>query len=114
MHIQQEQYQTEIRESMRGGNGSVVFEHISKDCLPDHMRLMAKITLHQGCSIGYHVHENETEIFYVLSGCGLANDDGVTFTLSAGETLITSSGHGHSIENRSAEPLVILASIILD
>ena len=114
MYIQENQYIVETRRSMRGGNGQVVLEHISKTCLPGNQRLMAKITLDQGCSIGYHVHTGETEIFYVLEGCGLANDNGTLRTLSKGETLITPNGHGHSIQNYNAQPLVLLANIILD
>lgn len=114
MYIQEKQYITEKRISMRDGNGEVILEHISKAGLPKNQRLMAKIILNQGCSIGYHVHENETEIFYVISGCGLANDNGTLVRLAAGDTLITSNGHGHSIQNYAEQPLVLLANIILD
>ena len=50
----------EKREGMRGGNGTVVIEHILDDAQMNGMcRMYAKITLAKGCSIGYHEHMGE-------------------------------------------------------
>ena len=37
--------------------------------------LFSVLTLIPGASIGYHVHENETELFYFIDGCGRVQDD---------------------------------------
>ena len=70
------------------------------------------ITLDKGCSIGYHVHEGETETFYVIEGKALYNDNGTEVEASAGDVLHVRSGEGHAVANRGDEPLVLLAAII--
>ena len=57
----------EIREHMRDGDGSVeILNLLDKGEYKGRARLIAKITLHKGCSIGKHIHENEEEIFYFI------------------------------------------------
>lgn len=114
MHISENSYIREIRTAMRGGDGEVILDHFTKEKLPPNARLMARITLNKGCSIGYHVHENETENFYFASGNGIVNDNGTQIEVKAGDTLITKSGEGHSVRNDSDSPLVIIATIILN
>lgn len=101
------------RENMRGGNGTVKLEGLVAQ-LPFNARLFSKITLVPGASIGYHVHENETELFYFAQGRGLANDDGNVVEVEAGDAMATANGHGHGVENNSSEDMVIIAAIIKD
>ena len=57
----------ELREHMRDGDGTVEILNLATPAeLNDKGRLFARITLHTGCSIGYHVHEKDTELFYIL------------------------------------------------
>ena len=101
------------RPNMRGGNGTVELRALVPE-LPAKVRLFSRIELAPGCSIGYHVHENETELFYFASGSGRASDDGVWFDVSAGDAMSTPSGHGHAVENTGTEPLILLAAVVLD
>lgn len=103
----------ELRENMRGGEGTVKLTALSGE-LPQHMRLFSTITLEPGSSIGEHVHENETELFYFLSGSGKVLDDGAPFAIAPGDTMITPSGHSHSVINDGTETLVLVAAIIKD
>ncbi len=105
--------QLDIREHMRGGNGSV---ELTKLCgeLPEHMRLFSRIRLVKGASIGYHVHENESELFAFVSGAGRVTDDGVTYDVKAGDSMLTPSGHGHAVENTGDDDLVLIAAIVKD
>ncbi len=114
MYITDSEYITEVRKNMRGGNGEVIIQHITKDTLPPNARLMARIILNKDCSIGYHVHENEAETFYFVSGCGTVDDNGTIKEVKAGDSLITTSGCGHSVSNTSDEPLVLFAVITLN
>ena len=104
---------TSIRERMRDGNGCAKLTALMEE-LPKNARLFSTITLDVGSSIGYHIHENETELFYLISGCGLFRDDEETVELKAGDSMATGSGHGHSVECLGDEPLVMLACIVLD
>lgn len=103
----------ELRHEMRGGKGNVELLHIFKqDEMTGKARLFARITLNPGCSIGMHKHENEEEIFYVLSGKGTLNDNGNITELSPGDASLTGNGSSHSIENNGSEPLVFIAAIL--
>ena len=102
-----------VRENMRGGNEYVQFTHLSAE-LPEKARIFDILTLIPGASIGYHVHENETEMFYFIEGCGRAQDDDQFLDIAAGDCLATFSGHGHGVENTGNSDLVILAAIIKD
>jgi len=104
----------EIREKMRGGNGNVKFQNIfNPDEIKGKCRLFSQITLEPGCSIGSHVHDQEEEIYYILSGTGTVNDNGVVKNVGPGDAIKTGDGESHSISNNGDVPLVFLAAIIL-
>ena len=113
MITRKEQQSHSVREFMRGGKKHVEIAELST-CLPGKMRLFSLLTLIPGASIGYHVHENETEMFYFLEGNGRVQDDEKWCDVSAGDSLATFSGHGHSVENTGDTDLVILAAIVRD
>lgn len=75
-------------------------------------RIFAHTTVHQGSGIGYHVHENESETYYILSGVGKFNDNGVFRTVTAGNVTFTGAGQGHAIENTGDVPLEMIALIL--
>ena len=102
-----------VREFMRGGKKFVQHTVLSAQ-LPERMRLFNILTLVPGASIGYHVHENETELFYFIEGNGRVQDDDKFYDISAGDSMATFSGHGHGVENTGDTDLVILAAIVKD
>ena len=103
----------EHRSQMRGGDGVVSLKALCSE-LPANVRLFSEIRLVPGASIGEHVHENETELFYFIQGEGTVTDDGVTLTVQAGDCMVTTNGHSHSVKNTGTEDLVIVAVIVLD
>lgn len=104
----------EIREKMREGKGSVEITHIFKqDEMKGKSRLCAKITINPGCSIGVHEHVNEEEIFYILKGKALVDDNGEMQELHEGDAIITGGGGSHSVENIGNGVLELMAVIIL-
>ena len=103
----------ELRPKMRDGSGTVEL-YPQLPSLPKSTRLFSVIRLVPGASIGYHVHQNETEFFYILSGSGMASDNGRLVRLSEGDTMATPSGCGHAIENDGDVDLTLLAVIVLD
>lgn len=105
---------TEIREQMRGGQGSVEITHVFQPGeLQGGCRLLATITLEPGSSIGKHVHANEEEIFYILRGVASVDNNGEPAQLGPGDALLTGGGQYHAVENTGSETLVILAIILL-
>ena len=99
--------QVEVRKEMRGGKGEVELRHIfSKDELTGKCRLLAKITLAPGCSIGLHEHAGEEEIYYIINGRARVHDNGTTADLSVGDQF--SLVEKPSIENIGDELLGLL------
>lgn len=75
-------------------------------------RVFAHTTVAPHSGIGFHVHEGETEIYYICSGKGDFNDNGTIVPVEAGDVTFTPSGTGHGINNPNDEPLDIIALII--
>lgn len=109
-----EDFRTEQKEHMRDGDGTVILTHFitGPEELNGKGRLFSKITLNPGCSIGYHVHEKDAELFYILRGTAEYNDAGVIRTVKAGDVTICPTGTGHGIANRSAEVVELVAVIV--
>ena len=103
----------EYREHMRGGNGTVeLTSFATPEELNNKGRLFANVTLKPGCGIGYHVHETDSELFYLMKGQVLYNDNGVECTLSAGDVMICPAGTGHAVSNIGEETAEICAVIV--
>ncbi|MCL2707873.1 MAG: cupin domain-containing protein [Defluviitaleaceae bacterium] len=103
-----------VNEKMRGGEGSVIIEHLlDKDGLCQKGRLYARVVLKPGCSIGYHTHEGETETYYIMKGTASYNDNGAETTLTVGDVAYTPDGCGHGVKNGGTVDLEMIALIIL-
>ncbi len=103
----------EVRERMRDGAGSIEILHVfKKEELGGRARLFARLILKPGCSIGWHVHEGEEEIFYIISGAARVDDNGVKKDVGPGDAVLTGGGAGHSIENTGRETVELLAVIL--
>lgn len=102
-------------EHARGGNGTVTFtDFIVPEDIPGHGRLVSKLEIPPGSSIGEHQHEGEFEAFYILEGEALIHDNGEDVTLHPGDLHICKNGNTHGIENRSEKGLALLAMILND
>ena len=47
-------------------------------------RVFAHTTVYHGSAIGYHVHTNESETYYILKGTARFNDNGTEHILCPG------------------------------
>lgn len=113
MIFRKDENKLELKTNMRGGEGTVKLAALCGE-LPANARLFSEIRVEPGCSIGYHVHENETELFYFLSGEAEIQDDDDIYTAYPGDVVSTASGHGHSVTNKGKTDVVMLACIVLD
>ena len=104
----------EYREHMRDGDGTVKLTSFisGPEELYDKGRLFSKITLEPGCSIGFHIHETDSELFYFVRGTGEYSDNGEIRTVYPGDVAICPAGTGHSIANRGDETLDLVAVIV--
>jgi mannose-6-phosphate isomerase-like protein (cupin superfamily) len=104
----------EVRERMRDGTGAVEIVHVFRSReLKGKTRLFARLRLAAGSSIGFHQHEGEEEIFYILSGRGMVSEGGPATPVEPGDSVLTGAGAGHSIANAGPDPLELLAVILV-
>jgi quercetin dioxygenase-like cupin family protein len=110
------EFRIEYKEHMRDGDGTVQLTHFitSPEELNGKGRLFAKITLNPGCSIGYHVHEGDAELFYILKGTAEYNDAGEIRQVTAGDVTICPAGTGHGIANKTDEVVELVAVIVYE
>ncbi|MCL1830645.1 MAG: cupin domain-containing protein [Oscillospiraceae bacterium] len=108
-------YEKVVNEKMRGGEGTVTIEHfLNQEEMYNKGRLFARITVAPNSSIGYHVHEGEMETFHIISGTAKISDNGVDIIANVGDTVLTKSMTGHSVECVGEEPLVMVALIVFE
>lgn len=104
----------EYREHMRDGDGTVMLTSFigGPEELNGKGRLFSKITLEPGCSIGFHVHEKDAELFYIMKGTAEYSDNGESVTVTAGDVTVCPTGTGHAIANKGDETVELVAVIV--
>ena len=99
---------------MFGGSGVAIMQQILNG--PDEMygkgRVFNHVTLNPGCEIGWHVHHGDGECYFILKGHGEYSDNGRTVTLGPGDMSFVGDGEGHSMVNKTDEPLEAIALIL--
>lgn len=104
---------SEVRENMRGGPGAVTIRHIfNADEIRAKTRLCARLTIPPGAGIGPHRHDHEDELFVVIGGEGVVDEDGRSVRVAAGDAVLTGRGGSHAVRNDGNAPLEMLAVIM--
>ena len=80
----------------------------------DKLGMFALASLKPGEEVGFHIHEGESETYYIISGKGIYNDNGTEVEICPKAVTFTPSGTGHGIKNTGDEMLEFLALIIKD
>ncbi len=113
MIIRNGTYRVEKRENARGGSGTVELHHLAEpEMIFNKGRMLVRTVIRPGGSMGYHVHRDEMEFFYILKGTAKVDDNGEECILYPGDTMCTGDGQGHSIEAYGDEDLEYLAIVI--
>lgn len=104
------------RPALFGGEGEVTMRHLLNGAeeMLGKGRLFARTTVRPGCSIGYHVHKGDAEVYYILRGAGLYNDNGAETTVGPGDVTYTAPGQGHSLACLGDEPLELIALVLYE
>ena len=75
-------------------------------------RLFAVFNLEPGDSIGYHQHQGEFELYYILKGQAKVRDNEKEYLLEEGDMMQCKDGDSHSIEAVGEESLEFMALIL--
>lgn len=70
-----------------------------------------RASLEPGASIGYHKHETNCEIIFMLKGTGVVLFEDDKEVLHAGECHYCPKGHSHSLRNESEETIEFYAIV---
>ena len=107
----------ELIEEIETNNGRKVFSQFllnQFDGVNKKLKQFSVVEVNPNEEIEYHVHEGDSDFYYIISGKGLYNDNGVITEVSAGTVTFTPSGEGHALKNISEEQLVFIALVIDD
>lgn len=105
-----EQMELDPRENVRGGVGTVTFQHVlSKEEMLGHGRMFAYMIVPVDATVGLHQHDNEQEFYLILSGKGRYQHDDEFFDVGPGDLVSVDDHHSHGIVNTGDEPVVALA-----
>ena len=117
MIITTENAQKTVNEKFRGGEGvlhGIQFINPGSRPNPTRVAIAAVSTLPKGSSIGFHAHETNEEIFFILDGQGVWTEgDGSEHVVAKGDFAMCQQGGKHGIGNREDAPLVF-AHVVID
>ena len=89
------------------------FIHLAeKEDLSAHVPFFAITKIYPGKKIGYHQHQGEKEVFYILEGSGEINDNGTIVNVTAGDVVTTPVDGWHSFKNTGSGNFSFTALII--
>jgi len=92
--------------NFKGGEGDFIAKIYS-----DEINKIIHGRLEPGSTIGYHKHETNSEIIYILEGKGKCLYDDGEETLKAGDCHYCPKGHSHGLINDSEADLVFFAVV---
>ena len=102
-----------IIEKRFGGEGHLISDSIlTQEQMSGGCRMYSEITLKAGCSLGVHTHNGESETYFILSGTGLYNDNGIEYEVSSGDVLFCDSTESHALKNIGEAELRFVALIL--
>ncbi|HIW79893.1 MAG TPA: cupin domain-containing protein [Candidatus Bilophila faecipullorum] len=97
----------------KGGKGSIQAALLlNEDEFEGKGRVFNHCVLKPGCSVGLHRHVNDFEVYYILKGKGVYNDNGTLVPVVAGDVTICKNGEEHMLENNSDDDLEFIALIL--
>ncbi|GMO39413.1 MAG: cupin domain-containing protein [Termitinemataceae bacterium] len=112
MIVRRNQMNVDEKVDLRGGTGTLYFTRLAPPETFRHAKTIAEVRMPPDCSIGFHKHEDETEFYIILSGSGVANDNGKEFPIKAGDVMITGNGSSHGLKNTGKKDLVYQAIVL--
>ena len=108
----QEQRHSQVLE-LKGGRGALSMSHFLEESEAYGTgRQFSVTTIPPGCSIGYHTHTGDFEIYYILGGEATVNDNGAQDVLLPGDSIICREGESHGVENNGDCDLTFISVII--
>ena len=102
-----------VVENARGGIGSIVMhKKITMEDKVEGLSLFAKVVVNPHSTIGYHLHTDDAEAYYVVKGEGIfLNHYEERVPVKAGDLCLIKKGQSHGMENLSDNELEMIAVV---
>ena len=98
---------------MFGGPGKALHTVLmTKDDIQGKGRVFNQVRLVPGAAIGKHTHTGDFEVYYILSGKGMYDDNGTEVEVGPGDVMLCRDGESHSLLNTGTENLELLAVVL--
>ena len=94
-------------EGIHQGQGKAQYAFLFQGKMDANVGIL-ECVLMPGAFVGYHRHEGNEEIYYVLSGEGEYLHDGERSTMGPGDASLVKSGKCHGIRNTGEQDLRLL------
>ena len=107
MAIKESRGDWEKASGIHGGKGDCLLWWHFKDKVDSNL-FFIDCVLKPGAYGGYHRHDGDEEIYYVLSGQAEYAQDGEVAPLGPGDATLVKSGHCHAIRNAGNDDLRLL------
>ncbi|WP_165066330.1 cupin domain-containing protein [Desulfovibrio sp. ZJ200] len=102
-----------LDKTMFGGPGMAHFTKLlNADELENHGRLYNHLLLRPGDAVGRHRHNGDFEVFFILKGQGLYDDNGSQTTVRAGDVTVCRDGEEHALLNDGPDDLELIALVL--
>ena len=102
-----------VEPELKGGRDTVRLTHfLDEEEAYGTGRLFGVSIIPPGGSIGYHTHEGDFEIYYIIKGTAKVIDNEDEDVLHPGDSMICREGESHSIENIGTCDLEYVAIIL--
>ena len=113
MVIKSEKSEKIISEKPRGGKGIIINNrYLDSHELDNNLQGFYVNELEPSGEIGYHMHEGEEEIYYILEGNGIILDNGKKVPIEKGDVIYTKCGESHGMINTGNKPLKFIGFIV--
>ncbi|MEK7516942.1 MAG: cupin domain-containing protein [Patescibacteria group bacterium] len=99
----------EVQKKCHGGEGQILFREVfNRRDFESNLQHLHETIIYPNSTIGYHLHEGNEEIYYIIEGEGIMTVNGEERKVSRGDAIITHSGSKHGLRNNSDKSIKIL------
>lgn len=112
--VRHEEERSLVIKQMFNGMGQARLRNIREgaDELYGKGRIFSHLYLEKDCEVGWHIHQGDGEVYYILKGEGEYNDNGTIVTVRPGDVTFVDAGEGHSLINKNDETLEAIALVL--
>ena len=111
--IKQRTEQTKTQEyNAEGGVAFSLFDLKEFEGINQKIKQFSYVEIEIGEEVPFHEHIGNAENYYIISGKGLYNDNGIEREVCEGTITFTPSGEGHALKNIGDDKLKFIALVL--